>query len=168
MDGAIAPGAAAMDGPLIEFFRAARSAGLRVSPAESIDAVRAVQVIGWDDREALHDTLALVMAKTVEEKQQFEECFDLFFRRETFRGGQPMPDAAPDGTEPAESGQAPSLDGGGGEGEGGGGVGSELGRMLMAGDQAGLAAAMEAAAQEAGVRNIAVFTQVNLFARRIL
>lgn len=149
-----------MDGPLIEFFRAARSAGLRVSPAESIDAVRAVQVVGWEDRGALHDTLALVMAKTVEEKRQFEECFDLFFRRDGFRGEQPAP-AAPAEDEAGEAGQPA-------QGEGGGGVGSELGRMLLANDQAGLAAAMEQAAQEAGVRNIAVFTQVNLFARRIL
>ncbi|MBY0330867.1 MAG: VWA domain-containing protein [Acetobacteraceae bacterium] len=149
-----------MDGPLIEFFRAARSAGLRVSPAESIDAVRAVQVVGWEDRCALHDTLALVMAKTVEEKRQFDECFDLFFRRQGFRGEAPTPGEdgdAPDAGSPAA-----------GEAEGAGGAGSELGRMLLEGDQAGLAAAMEAAAQEAGIRNIAVFTQVNLFARRIL
>lgn len=86
MDGAAPEAGRGMDGPLIAFFRAARSAGLRVSPAESIDAVRAVQVVGWEDRAALHDTLALVMAKTVEEKRQFEECFDLFFRRGAFRG----------------------------------------------------------------------------------
>ncbi len=160
MDGGTPPIGRSMDGPLIEFFRAARSAGLRVSPAESIDAVRAVQVVGWDDRDALHDTLALVMAKTVEEKQQFEECFDLFFRREAFRNDAPAPSAE---SAPGEGGDPM-----GGEGEGGGGAASELGRMLLANDQAGLAAAMEQAAQEAGVRNIAVFTQVNLFARRIL
>lgn len=158
MDGAAPEAGRGMDGPLIAFFRAARSAGLRVSPAESIDAVRAVQVVGWEDRAALHDTLALVMAKTVEEKRQFEECFDLFFRRGAFRGEQPAPDEAP-----PEGSEAPD-----GEGEGEGGAGSELGRMLLANDQAGLAAAMEQAAQEAGVGNIAVFTQVNLFARRIL
>jgi uncharacterized protein with von Willebrand factor type A (vWA) domain len=150
-----------MDGPLIEFFRAARSAGMRISPAESIDAVRAVQVVGWEDRDALQETLALVMAKTVEEKAQFAECFDLFFRRGAFKGEQPAPEAEGEGEQPEGSPM-------GGEGEGGGGAASELGRMLMAGDQAGLAAAMEQAAQEAGVRNIAVFTQVNLFARRIL
>ena len=31
-----------MQTPLLDFFRAARSAGLRISPAESIDAVQAV------------------------------------------------------------------------------------------------------------------------------
>ena len=147
-----------MDGPLIDFFRAARSAGLRISPAESIDAARAVRVVGWEDRETLRDTLALVLAKTVEEKRQFEDCFALFFRRDSLRPEAETPDEAP-----ASSSQGVTF----GEGEGGGG-GSALGRMLLAGDQAGLAAAMEAAADEVGVRNIAVFTQVNLFARRIL
>jgi uncharacterized protein len=150
-----------MDGPLIEFFRAARGAGLRVSPAESIDAARAVRVVGWEDRERLRETLSLVLAKTVEEKRQLGECFDLFFRRDGFRGEE---QAGDEGTAAPEPGR-PAV----GQGEGdGGGAGGELGRMLLSGDAAGLAAAMEAAAAEAGVRDIAVFTQVNLFARRIL
>jgi uncharacterized protein len=147
-----------MDGPLIEFFRAARSAGLRLSPAESIDAAKAVEVVGWEDRARLRDTLSLVLAKTVEEKEQFETCFDLFFRREQPRNPTADPETPP-----------PPPDTARGEGEAAGtGVGSTLGRMLLEGDQAGLAAAMEAAAEEAGVRNIAVFTQVNLLTRRIL
>ncbi|WP_135470708.1 VWA domain-containing protein [Crenalkalicoccus roseus] len=150
-----------MDGPLLDFFRAARSAGLRISPAESIDASRAVRVVGWEDRARLRDTLSLVLAKTVEEKRRFEECFDLFFRRDGFRG------AAEDEAEPPPSppeGAPPGLP----EGGAAGAVGSGLGRMLLAGDRAGLAAAMAAAAEEVGVSRIAVFTQVNLFARRIL
>ena len=68
-----------MEGPLLDFLRAARSAGLRISPAESIDAARAVGQVGYADREALRDTLSLVLAKTVEEKRLFATCFDLFF-----------------------------------------------------------------------------------------
>jgi uncharacterized protein len=149
-----------LDGPLLDFFRAARSAGLRISPAESIDAVRAVQVVGFADRERLRDTLGLVMAKTLEEKRAFGECFDLFFRREAFRPaakepGQPAPEGAPAGQ-------------GEGEGEGQGGGGGPLAQMLLAGDQAALAAAVEQAAAQSGLTNIALFTQVNLFTRRIL
>jgi hypothetical protein len=161
---AAAPGMAQdMDGPLIDFFRAARSAGLRLSPAESIDAVQAVRVVGWEDRERLRDTLSLVLAKTIEEKRQFGEVFDLFFRRGTGRQEGATPEAEETGAPP-EPGQMP-----GGEAQGGGGgVGSALGRMLMENDQAALAAAMEEAAEEAGVRTISVFTQVNLYTRRIL
>ena len=35
---------------LHRFFRAARGAGVRVSPAESIDAMRAVASVGFEDR----------------------------------------------------------------------------------------------------------------------
>ena len=144
-----------MEGPLLDFFRAARSAGLRISPAESIDAVQAVQVVGFGDRGRLRDTLGLVLAKTQEEKRAFAECFDLFFTRDGFRGDQPEPEAA--GGQPA--GQA-SGEGGEGQGNGGGG---DLARMLLDGDQAALAAATEQAAAEAGVSNITIFTQVNLY-----
>src|SRR4051812_34883190 len=156
-----------MEGPLLDFFRAARGAGLRISPAESIDATRAAQVVGLADRARLKDTLSLVLAKTVEEKQAFAKVFDLFFRRGDF--SQPPPaDAAP-GESPAQqsqSGEGEGSDGQGGEGQGRGG--SDLARMLLAGDQAALAAAVEQAAQESGLSNIALFTQVNLFTRRIL
>jgi uncharacterized protein with von Willebrand factor type A (vWA) domain len=58
--------------------------------------------------------------------------------------------------------------GGGGIGGGGAHHPSPLGRMLLEGDRAGLATAMEDAAEAVGLSNISVFTQVNLFARRIM
>ena len=136
--------------PLRRFFEAARGAGVRVSPAESIDAVRAVEVVGYADREVLRDTLSLVLAKTPEEKAALAECFDLYFRRDDLAGAEePVPDApAPDTA---------------GEGDGGG-----LGRMLLEGDAAALAAAMEEAGEAAGLPNIRFFTQRNLYARRVL
>lgn len=156
-----------MEGPLLDFFRAARGAGLRISPAESIDATRAAQVVGFADRAVLKDTLSLVMAKTVEEKRAFGELFDLFFRRGDFGGASPT-DAAP-GEDASPAGQA--GEGEGGQGQGGEGQrqdGGDLARMLLANDQAALAAAVERAARDAGLTNIALFTQVNLFTRRIL
>jgi uncharacterized protein with von Willebrand factor type A (vWA) domain len=146
----------AMDTPLLDFFRAARSAGLRISPAESIDAVQAVQFVGFADRNRLRDTLGLVLAKTQEEKRAFAECFDLFFTREGFREEAPPPDSGNDPGEAEASGD--------GEGNGGG----ALERMLLEGDQAALAAEAEQAAAAAGVSNIRIFTQVNLYTRRIL
>ncbi len=53
---------------LHRFFRAARGAGVRISPAESIDAMRAAAEVGPADREILRDVLLLTMAKSGEEK----------------------------------------------------------------------------------------------------
>ena len=55
---------------LHRFFRAARGAGVRVSPAESIDAMRAVSKIGFNDRQILRDTFLVTLAKTQEEKSR--------------------------------------------------------------------------------------------------
>lgn len=148
-----------MTPPLLDFVRAVRSAGLRVSPAESIDAARAVEVVGLADRERLRDTLSLVLAKTADEKVRFVTCFDRFFSREGFGAA-----ASPPSDTPAAGMEPPPGDGlGEGQGSGGG-----LAAMLRDGDRAGLAAAMEEAAAEVGLSDIIVFTQVNLFTRRIL
>ena len=64
---------------LHRFFRAARGAGVRLSPAESIDAMRAVSKVGFTDRTILRDTFLLTLAKTQDEKKALGDCFDLFF-----------------------------------------------------------------------------------------
>src|SRR5215470_9562069 len=97
---------------LHRFFRAARGAGVRVSPAESIDAMRAVSKIGFNDREILRDTFLVTLAKTQEEKRALGDCFDLFFSQP--EPSAPDNDNADEAGEASESGQA---NGGGGGGE---------------------------------------------------
>ena len=85
---------------LHRFFRAARGAGVRLSPAESIDAMRAVSKVGFADRTILRDTFLLTLAKTQDEKKALGDCFDLFF-------DQPEPQSSPedgktDEQEPSE------------------------------------------------------------------
>lgn len=126
-----------MAGPLIDFFRAARGAGVPLSPAEAIDAVRAVAAVGWDDRAGVRDALSLTLAKTPDEHAALAACFDRFFAR------APVGAASPEAND-------------------------DLASMLDNGDAAGLAAALEAAAEAVGLRDIVVFTQVNLFAQRML
>src|SRR5689334_3748902 len=64
---------------LHRFFRAARGAGVHVSPAESIDAMRAVAKVGFEERGILRDTLLLTLAKSEDQKKSLGACFDLFF-----------------------------------------------------------------------------------------
>jgi uncharacterized protein with von Willebrand factor type A (vWA) domain len=137
-----------MTAMLLDLLRAARGAGVRISTAESLDAFRAAEAVGYADRQALRDTLTLSLAKSLEEKRAFETCFDLFFQRGTVTAGE-APDAAP--------AEAPHRDGL-----------SPLSNMLLANDQAGLAAAMEGAAGAIGASSITLFTQTNMFAWRML
>ncbi len=172
-----------MNEVILRLLRAARGNGVRISVAEAIDAFNTVAAIGYDDRQALKDSLSLTLAKTVEEKILFEDCFDLYFRREAMAAKAELQipgdlnfDFDLDGAQSGGPGGSPGG-GGGGEGEGQGGgsgqgrapsSGSALGKMLLANDEVGLAAAMETAAEDVGVSNISLFTQTNMYARRIL
>jgi uncharacterized protein with von Willebrand factor type A (vWA) domain len=147
--------------PLRRFFQVARGAGLRVSAAEGIDAARAVDVVGFEDRELLKDTLGLILAKTPEEKGLYDEAFELYFKRDEFAASEADSEDHAPGEMP-NRGPQPGGDGMGGSG------GQSLGRLLESDDRAVLAAEMEKAAREAGVENIRFFTQKNLYARRIL
>src|ERR1043165_7994228 len=100
---------------LHRFFRAARGAGVRVSPAESIDAMRAVSKVGFDNRQILRDTFLVTLAKTQDEKRALGDCFDLFFSQPEPPPPSPENDNADDGSDSSEQAQ------GEGEGQGGGG-----------------------------------------------
>ena len=167
MSGAIAQAPATE--PLRRFLQVARGAGLRVSAAEGIDAARTVELVGYHDRTLLKDALGLVLAKTPDEKNLYDEAFDLFFKRDEFadRGDQDGGDRGDLDSTPDGDPFAPANAGPGGEGMGGSG-GQSLGQLLAGDDRAALATAMEQAARDAGIETIRFFTQKNLYARRIL
>jgi hypothetical protein len=151
---------------LHRFFRAARGAGVRLSPAESIDAMRAVAKVGIADRAILRDTFLLTLAKTQDEKKALGDCFDLFF-------DQPEPQAPPEDSETDEQdaeGSDPST-GSPGEASGGDeqteGLG-ELAQMLLAQDRNEISAAIANAASAASLSDIRYFTQRGIFSGRIL
>ena len=148
-----------MQETLEDFFRALRAADIPVSPAEAIDAHRAVDSVGYGDRVLLKDTLCVALAKSADESRRFDDCFDLFFRREEFRGdGSDDPENGD-----AEQGRAPLPEGIPEELQN-----SELLQMLADDNREALAQRMEQAAREAGAMNIRYVTQRGLLVRRIL
>ncbi len=143
--------------PLRQFLRVARGAGMRISTAEGIDAGRAVQLVGFGDRTVLKDTLRLVLAKTLDEEVLFEECFERYFKRETFGGSEPV---APASRQFEAEQRNRGVDGLG--------SGGSLGELLLGDDRVALATAIEDAAREVGLQEIRFFTQRNLYVRRVL
>ena len=53
-----------MDRTLIDFIRALRNSDVRVSTSESMDAFRAVRLIGYDERSQLKEALSITLAKS--------------------------------------------------------------------------------------------------------
>jgi uncharacterized protein with von Willebrand factor type A (vWA) domain len=150
---------------LHRFFRAARGAGVKVSPAESIDAMRAVASVGLSDRGILRDTLLLTLAKTEDEKQALSECFDLFFKipepaqssqgaAESDGGSEASKQAelqdTADTSEPSTEGLGP------------------LAQMLLSQDRSAISATIANASNAASLSNIRYFTQRGIFSGRIL
>ena len=74
-----------MEVTLARFVQALRNADVRVSPAETLDAFDIVQRIGVRDERLLKDALALVLAKSLEEKAHFDDTFQRFFFQLAFR-----------------------------------------------------------------------------------
>src|SRR6478735_8323476 len=147
---------------LHRFFRAARGAGVRLSPAESIDAMRAVSKVGFADRTILRDTFLLTLAKTQDEKKALGDCFDLFFDQPEPQS--PPEDGKPDGQEASASDSACDASGGDEQADGLG----QLAQMLLAQDRNQISAAIANAASAASLSDIRYFTQRGIFSGRIL
>ena len=184
------------DRTITNFIRALRNAEVRVSTAETLDAMSTMELVGYKDKEHLKRSLSMVLPKTADEKETFAACFDQFFNFQDVRGEEQVDEIGADG-EDSESGD--------GDGEGGGssdsqnatnkkkksksknknnlieeeeeedlGPGevseakSKLGKLLMANSRVELAMEMSAAGEAINVRDIQIFTQKGLFARRIM
>lgn len=68
-----------MDKRMVEFIRALRAAGVRISLAESMDAMRGVEVVGALEREVFRAALKTTLVKESRDQALFDEYFPLFF-----------------------------------------------------------------------------------------
>lgn len=180
-----------MDKALADFVEMLRYSDVPVSISESVDAAETVRLFGYKDRGLLKVALAQVMAKTIEEHENFDRCFDEFFSYNIdpdLAPGAQAEDAAEDSPPSPENGETPPEGGDpnnepasanpvSGGGEGGGGLSGEQSQgasaaslldMLERNDRTELTLAMTAAANAVNLRNIVLMTQRGLFSRRIL
>jgi len=182
-----------MDQTLSKFIRALRNSDVRVSTAETLDAFKTLDLVGYEDRALLKNALCLVLPKTWDEKDIYSECFDRFFSFEEIgsNAASNNADEANSDQESAQEGdQGPGDAQGNGNPSGGSGeqasgeggledhehlppgalaeASSALGQMLMRNDRAELTVQMAQAGEAAEVEKIVVFTQKGLFTRRIM
>ncbi|MDZ7783707.1 MAG: VWA domain-containing protein [Halioglobus sp.] len=178
-----------MQSNLVSFVQVLRSHDVRVSPAETLDAVDVAAALGYADRDLLRDGLAMTLAKTPEEEAVFLQCFDRFFSQgladfslagtddvasdesgaETSGEADSTisPDADPPGADTpshAEALEAAARDSEALEAL----LETGLMRELMANDRNALTLAISRAADTAGLAQIEIFTQKGQYTRRIL
>jgi uncharacterized protein with von Willebrand factor type A (vWA) domain len=70
-------------GALLGFVTLLRKNGVRVSTAETLDALQAASLVPLEDREALSSALEVTLAKRVTDREIFAELFGLYF----YQGG---------------------------------------------------------------------------------
>lgn len=141
-----------MQHTLEQFFRALRAADVRISPAEAIDASRAVMVTGYADRALFKDALCCALAKSADEVATFDSVFETFFQRDAVQLGDPdQPPPDPPSAEDMEATQS-----------------SALAQAVLTGDANAVQQSMEEAAARAGVAEIRLSTQRSRLTRRLL
>ena len=95
-----------MDTVINDFVQVLRRHRLRVSPAESLDALSALKHTGLSEREAVRDALRTTLVKSPEDVETFERLFDVYFglhpQQEERKAGLKVPDHDHDHGTPAE------------------------------------------------------------------
>jgi uncharacterized protein with von Willebrand factor type A (vWA) domain len=134
---------------LEEFVLALRSSGVRISVAECIDAMRAVELVGYGDRQLLREALSGVLAKSSDEKEVFTITFERFFSSEGF------PDPCQDIEDTSIRVDLRASD-------------SSLTRLLVSGTPADLIMSVREAARAVDVSGIRFFYQRGPYIQRIL
>ena len=141
---------------LRDFIHILRSSDLRVSTSESIDAMNVVSEIGLDDKSLLRDSLSFSLAKTLREKEIFNECFDNFFEENYMKlKSDELPeenherDIEFDDLNNSEN------------------IQKSLEELYKNSDKTSLMTAMALAARDANLQDIKLFTQVGMFTRKI-
>ncbi|MFO7540205.1 MAG: VWA domain-containing protein [Chloroflexota bacterium] len=81
-----------MDERVVEFVRGLRAAGVRISLAESVDALHAVQVLGIENKDLFRESLRATLVKEADDFAAFNELFPLYFGS----GGPPLQSAMDD------------------------------------------------------------------------
>ena len=169
-----------MQSSLVSFIQVLRTHDVRVSPAETLDAMNVATTLGYADRCLLRDGLAMTLAKTPEEEAVFLTCFDRYFRQDladfALEDSADTPGDAPPGDEATASGDSetaaevisplaeaasedPALQAM---------MASPLMQSLVNNDRNALTMAIGSAAERAGLRQIQMFTQKGQFTRKIL
>ena len=172
-----------MQSNLVSFIQVLRAHDVRVSPAETLDAMTVATTLGYADRSLLRDGLAMTLAKTPEEEAIFLDCFNRYFDQQLADFSNPDParteqhNAIAAGEDAADPGA--DVDGGPGEGsllQSAAAASANLQALLEAplmqslvnNDRAELTMAIGRAAEQVGLRQIQLFTQKGQFTRKIL
>ena len=169
---------------IVDFVKVLRNADIKVSPAETLDAMDTMHLVGLKNRAFLKTSLSMALSKTPEEKEAFFQCFENFF---SFKDSETKDEPESGHDFPSEeyskektSEPSPGRGGNGGqeskdsaeldetEGESSLQPTSRLGKLLLLGSRSEVMIETIEAGRTVKVNQIIVFTQKGLYTRKIM
>ena len=160
-----------------DFIHALRHAGLPISPAETLDALQAVRLIGLKDRHALKAGLTMTLAKNIQHQSQLSSLFDAFFsnmpsQESSFDSLQDQSEESlnevQDSNDNVSSNTQDEQDSDQRHPQDSTQPLSTLAQQLLNDDQNALQMAISAAAEQAGATKMQLFTQKSVVSFRIM
>ena len=144
-----------------DFIHALRQAGLPISSAETLDGLRAAQLVGIDNAPLLKQSLGMTLSKCLEHRLIFDQIFDQYFNSHNQFStdnsatsedtGQtmaaPLSEPLPDAINSIES---------------------PLAQQLISGDMAGMQVMIASAAGASGAQEVTFMTQVPMVSYRVM
>jgi uncharacterized protein len=162
-----------MQDALIGFIGVLRSQQLRISTAESLDAMRAVAALGYADPDRLEQGLSLTLAKSPAEKAVLHQWFGHYFRGVpsatdgTAEAHRTALDSRPD-SSPVALARNALRDAASGDSHLANLLEQRLPRLLIQDNSDAVQLALHQAAAAVNLDQIQVFTQRGVFTRRLL
>jgi uncharacterized protein with von Willebrand factor type A (vWA) domain len=77
-----------VDAPVLRFAGLLRKRGVRISPAETLDALRACAVVPMLRRDMVKASLRATLIKEARDEAVFEELFEAFFSVDDWQAGR--------------------------------------------------------------------------------
>ncbi|MAC47692.1 MAG: VWA containing CoxE family protein [Oceanospirillum sp.] len=170
-----------------DFIYALRQAGLPISSAETLDALKAAQLVGIDNAPLLKQSLGMTLSKRLEHRLIHDQIFDQYFNGYGHlqeEGGKPLSQEAYEKAENAESEavnseaaseQTAASASSSGENQGNNQIPetaanltSPLAQQLMAGDMSALQVMIAGAGAGAGAQEVTFSTQVPIVTYRVM
>ena len=143
---------------LRDFIHILRSSDIKISTAESIDAMRVVSLIGIDDKPLLQDSLSQTLAKNLREKEIFDECFNKFFEENYMNSVEESNDDTDKDNDLSNQEDIEEFNDI---------KSNDLEDLYRKSDKNTLMTLMAVAAREVNLSDIRLFTQTGMFTRKI-
>lgn len=153
-----------------DFIHALRHAGLPISSAETLDALRAAQLVGIDNASLLKHSLGMTLTKRLEHRLTYDQIFDQYFNsHDELKEGYQIPlsedstESLKEKTQPQETPtnqellSKPKIS-----------LKSPLAQQLMNSDMSAMQVMITSTATASGAREISFVTQVPMITYRVM